>query len=131
MKGIGLKRIRLSVCLFYYIPQIERNSSDGVRRSRNVNSHMKAKCPFCTAGCSKCENSGKINVRFAEGNLWTRVCLDEACGFENGGRIEKGDKEPPEPSGPCVMCKGPTKWLLIGCFDDTRTKVQDDTTGQK
>ena len=79
---------------------------------------MKAKCPICggdnSAACTNCHGTGTINVRFAEGNLWTRACLDPVCDFENGGRIEKGDKEPQEPSGLCAICYGPTHWLLIG-----------------
>ena len=77
---------------------------------------MKAKCPHCcnqeVPGCSKCKD-GFIEVGFAVGNVFTRRCLDEKCGFENGGRIVKADI-PPEASGPCVMCKGPTEWLKIG-----------------
>ena len=73
---------------------------------------MKAKCPCCISGCNKCDQSGKIDVKLAEGNLWTRACV--ICGFENGGRIEKGDKEPKELSGKCVMCGAPTRWVLLG-----------------
>jgi len=99
-----------------------RNSSDGVSRRRpsNVNNRMQAKCPYC---------AGKVEVHFAEGNLWTRACQNPECAFENGGRIHKGDDEPPDSSGECVMCGGPTKWLLIGemCNDE----IEVTTTEQK
>jgi hypothetical protein len=79
---------------------------------------MKAMCPICCGdinnNCTKCHGSGEIDVHFTEGNVWTRACDNSECGFENGGRIVQGDKEPPEPSGMCVMCKGTTHWLLIG-----------------
>lgn len=79
---------------------------------------MQAKCPFCAGDsntkCPKCHGDGKVEIHFADGYLWTRACLDPACDFENGGRIMDGDGEPKEPSGKCVMCGGPTKWLLLG-----------------
>lgn len=88
--------------------------------AESVNNHMKAKCPFCTGGCLKCENSGKVDVQFVKGSLWTRCCT--ICGFENGGRIEKGNIEPSEPSGKCVVCNAPTEWLLLGNMND-ETKI--------
>jgi hypothetical protein len=78
---------------------------------------MQAKCPYCVGednSCPKCDGTGKIGVGFAQGSIWTRLCLDSKCGFENGGRIVNNNKEPPESPGECVICRGPTKWLLIG-----------------
>jgi len=94
---------------------------------------MQAKCPYCAGdentSCTKCSGTGKVEVHFAEGNLWTRACQNPECAFENGGRIHKGDDEPPDSSGECVMCGGPTKWLLIGemCNDE----IEVTTTEQK
>ena len=115
MKDVGLKQIRLSGCHSCYIHLIE-NLLSGVRKSRNVNNSMKAKCPFCIDGCHKCDDTGKVDVKFADGSLWTRTCT--ICGFENGGRIQKGDKEPTEPSGRCVVCGAPTKWVMIGNMNE-------------
>lgn len=72
---------------------------------------MRAMCPHCGGkGCDKpnCVD-GYLQVSFAEGDWWTRMCLNqEDCGFVNGGRICEGF--PPESSGPCVVCGGPTDW---------------------
>ena len=81
---------------------------------------MKAKCPECKGdGCPHC-NAGQVDVHFGEGPLFTRACLDPGCGYENGGYIVmEGRKrapngEPPVPSGPCIECKGTTRWKLVG-----------------
>lgn len=82
---------------------------------------MKAKCVFCLNGekpCTHCKDTGYMDVGFAEGNLWTRACTDPTCGFENGGRIEKGDKEPSDSPGECVICHKPAKWMLVGDMCD-------------
>lgn len=72
---------------------------------------MKAKCPHCTSGCDRCDHTGFITVKFAQGDLYTRACTTFECGFENGGLISK--TTPTHDSGPCLRCKGPTKWQLI------------------
>ena len=74
---------------------------------------MKAKCPHCVSGCEKCKGTGQLDVSFAEGDWFTRLCLNPECLFVNGGRICEGF--PPESSGPCVICEGETKWIA---FDD-------------
>ena len=78
---------------------------------------MKTKCPHCCDGRENCEECGGtrfVEVRFAEGDVFTRNCL--ACGEHNGGRIHDGI--PPEPPGDCVWCGSDNvEWLLIG---DTR-----------
>jgi hypothetical protein len=83
---------------------------------------MKAKCPFCYGGinsdCKNCKNTGTTDVKFAEGNLWTRKCLNPECGQENGGRITRGNEEPKEPSMECPWCNGPTKWVLLGNMNE-------------
>lgn len=93
---------------------------------------MKAKCPVCKgAGCARCKD-GQIDVSFGEGPLYTRACLDPACGFENGGYIvmegmkKAANGEPPEASGPCIECEGPTRWKLVGEMLEDR--VLPDTT---
>lgn len=77
---------------------------------------MRAMCPHCGGkGCDQpnCVD-GYLQVTFAEGDWWTRLCLNHVdCGFVNGGRICEGF--PPESSGPCVVCGGPTDWVS---FDD-------------
>ena len=79
---------------------------------------MKAKCTHCCNGdastCTKCNGTCEINVELASGYVWTRVCVDKACGFENGGYITKSNKEPKISSGECVKCGAMTKWVLIG-----------------
>ncbi len=73
---------------------------------------MRSKCPYCETGCDKpnCVN-GYLEVGFAEGDLFTRECLNHVnCGFCNGGRISNGF--PPETSGPNVIRNGPTQWVL-------------------
>ena len=75
---------------------------------------MKAKCPHCHNfghGCEKCNFTSQIDIDFAEGDWFTRVCLNPECLFVNGGRICKGF--PPESSGSCVMCEGETKWVSM------------------
>lgn len=74
---------------------------------------MKAKCPHCLPdnGCEKCNFTGQIDVDFAEGEWFTRVCLNPECLFVNGGRICNGF--PLMSSGPCVMCEGETKWVSM------------------
>ena len=52
--------------------------------------------------------------QFVEGNIWTRACLNSACGFEGGECVMGGNKQPPIPPGRCVKCTSPTCWLLIG-----------------
>ncbi len=68
---------------------------------------MKAKCPHCSG-------TGEIEVTIATGNMFTRECLNEECGFENGSRIT----DLPVPSGlsgPCAMCGGETRWKVVDC----------------
>ncbi len=70
---------------------------------------MKAKCPCCENGCSRCKN-GYLEVSFPKDKLlWHRVCLNfEECGFVNGGYFS--EDFPLESSGPCVICDGITEW---------------------
>lgn len=75
---------------------------------------VRAKCPHC--GGSGCDQpncvGGYLQVSFAEGDWWTCSCLNNVdCGFINGGRICEGF--PPESSGLCVICGGPTEWVLM------------------
>lgn len=71
---------------------------------------MKAKCPHCEAGCSKCED-GYFEVKFALGDVYTRACSSATCGFENGGRISTTLLE--GECGPCVRCSGPAHWKRV------------------
>lgn len=82
---------------------------------------MKAKCPHCNNGCEKCQGTGFISVSFAEGDLFTRLCLNPRCQFVNGGRICDGF--PPESSGPCVICGGETDWAAA---DDPRLQSNEE-----
>lgn len=74
---------------------------------------MRAMCPHCGGdGCDKpnCVD-GYLQVSFAEGDWFTRQCINMVdCGFTNGGCITK-DGFPSEPSEPCVICNGPTDWI--------------------
>jgi hypothetical protein len=88
---------------------------------------MKAMCPECAGktdfDCPKCNNTKEIEVRFAEGEVFTTVCLNrKECGFVNGGRITKGGF-PEESSGPCVICDGVTEWQLM------KEVVEDENPG--
>lgn len=60
---------------------------------------MKAKCPYCEAGCDKCQE-GYIDVRFAtidEGHYHFMVCNN--CGCETGGHLHRpGEDMPMKPS---------------------------------
>lgn len=72
---------------------------------------MKAKCPHCLGdGCEKCED-GFIEIGFAKGDLYIRRCLNEECGFENGGRIGSVEGWPLRP---CICCGSDTEWKLVG-----------------
>lgn len=72
---------------------------------------MKAKCPHCQSGCDRCDG-GFFDVEFADGSVYTRACTNEACGFENGGRISQtplsGDC-----GMPCVRCASPAVWKFV------------------
>lgn len=82
---------------------------------------MEAKCPYCEEGCEKCED-GTLEVKMAEGALYTIKCQDPVCGFENGGRIVGPGLPPLPPEGltdwgstlECVMCEAEAKYELIG-----------------
>lgn len=84
---------------------------------------MEAKCPECLGQkteCRKCGGTGQIEVSFGSGPLYTRACLNDKCGYENGGHIvmegrPKGpDGEPPNLPGECIMCKSPCRWKYCG-----------------
>ena len=79
---------------------------------------MRAKCPDCQSGCSKCTN-GYIEVQLAEnGKWWTRVCTNEKeCGFVNGGYHTVNDQIPEEPSEGCVNCGAETNWIDMDLVD--------------
>jgi len=76
---------------------------------------MKAKCPHCEDGCSKCDN-GFIDVKFATGFAFTIKCKDPDCGFENGMRIDDRPNFPDivKPDITCVFCDSETEYVLIG-----------------
>ena len=76
---------------------------------------MKAKCPYCTEGCDRCQG-GYVDVVLASGQVWTQHC--DACGEDNGGRIACEEMLPPDqwkPPKPCVFCgSARTRWLDTG-----------------
>lgn len=82
---------------------------------------MEAKCPFCDNGCDKCDG-GKIDVRHAEGALFTIKCMNIMCGFENGTRVVAPNLPPLPPEGldergnvlECILCEHAAEWDLIG-----------------
>lgn len=68
---------------------------------------MEAKCPECFGEkevCGKCNGSGRIEVGFSRGDLYSLDCRD--CGEHIGGCVvgEEGLKEVPPPK-PCVFCR--------------------------
>ncbi len=64
--------------------------------------------------CPHCHDTGEIEVMIATGNMFTRECINEECGFENSGFVIDL-AEPSEPSGPCAQCGGETRWKLVEC----------------
>jgi hypothetical protein len=66
---------------------------------------VRAKCPYCTSGCGRCDG-GSVEVLFAGGDVYGRVC--RACGRANGARVA-GPGLPPLPPrpDPCVFCGSP------------------------
>lgn len=73
---------------------------------------MLAMCPGCGGkGCAKCNQTGRIGVRMAQGKLYTPACTSLTCGFENGGRISQTDMV--GSAGPCVLCDAPTVWKFV------------------
>lgn len=73
---------------------------------------MRAMCPHCQGKGCDAKNcvDGYLQVKFAEGDWFTRLCINlEDCGFANGGRVSNGFPE--VSSGPCVNCDGPTEWV--------------------
>lgn len=72
---------------------------------------MKSKCPKCIDGCDKCDGTGYMPVSFAEGDWFTRLCLNPQCQFVNGGSITNGF--PSYSSGPCIICEGNTEWVSM------------------
>ena len=75
---------------------------------------MQAQCPKCIDAsegffCDECQNTKLIDVSIAQGDIFTRVCLNkEECGFVNGGHVGIPDIS----SEPCIICDGPTDWVL-------------------
>jgi hypothetical protein len=85
---------------------------------------MDASCPKCFRTgvsketgetCTHCNGAGAIEVTLAAGRLFTRECLSEECGFQNGGYILQEDylPEPPEDVGRCIMCDYLCRWLYL------------------
>lgn len=79
---------------------------------------MKAKCPFCKNGCSKCSkcNNGYFETDFAEGIMYDLKC--NKCGNIVGFHIDDGN-DPPELDMShkcCISCKDPQDlvWVLSG-----------------
>jgi len=67
-------------------------------------------CPKCFGECNNCEtcnDTGYVDVNFAEGTYYTRQCLNyETCGFLNGGCLNPKTIHPEN----CQICDSPTKW---------------------
>lgn len=77
---------------------------------------MKAKCPHCGDGFSKCVD-GYTEAFFASGTVWTRHC--NVCGEDNGGHIRDGNGPPVHGPGRCVWCGSPeVVWMKIGHTDE-------------
>ncbi len=76
-----------------------------------MNEKLEAMCPHCFGkGCEQC-GDGRITLGFKEGDWYTSQCNNPRCYFENGVGIS--DEIPSHPSGPCVVCKEPTEWILV------------------
>ena len=82
---------------------------------------MKAKCPFCEAGCDKCDG-GFNEAQMAEGAVFTIKCQDPKCGFENGNRIVAPGLPALPPEGmtdwgstlECISCEHWARYELVG-----------------
>lgn len=74
---------------------------------------MKAKCPNCKEGCSKCKD-GYINIEMAEGILYIPWCLD--CDKESMGFHISDDGKPPEIDDCiCIDCNSKNiVWIIDG-----------------
>lgn len=82
----------------------------------NYSGKMPAMCPHCGGkGCEVCKGTGKIEVGFASGAFYTRLCTNPECGFENGGRIVKEGKSLEDVEKKCVRCgKDTVVWKFLG-----------------
>jgi len=82
---------------------------------------MQAKCPLCEAGCDLC-NKGFVEIKFADGAIYTIKCEDPECGFENGARVVGPGLSPLPQEGmtdfgstlECVQCEHWARYELIG-----------------
>ena len=77
---------------------------------------MKAKCPFCENGCSKC-NKGYFETDFAEGLLYNLRC--KQCDLIIGFHIDNGNNPPGKDDlecACCITCEDPQdlEWVLSG-----------------
>ncbi len=81
---------------------------------------MKAKCPDCESGCSKCDG-GFFEARIADGEWYTRLCVE--CGFENGVCILGTDNKFLGIPSPCIQCDGRVVWKWVEpATDEERSK---------
>lgn len=81
---------------------------------------MRGRCPKCHGtGCPGCKD-GYVEWVFPEGPVFTRVCLNRDCWFENGivimanGMRGGPNGEPLKLSGACVKCGSATRWKKVG-----------------